>query len=160
MVDCVWFSFHPDCDIPNWFTMVIELIIGGTVASFFFWIQHNYSNKINKIWNLRHKENSSMLEKRAKLLISYCKELMPIYERYLISTTEKDLSLITKKENFVKTEITELEELFDESLDVVDPKLKKRIEDLLHASKSILNTKEIFHRQSKLRIYLDSSILR
>lgn len=48
-MSCEWFTLDPNCDIPNWLTMLIELSIGGGIASWFFWKQKQQGDKLQKI---------------------------------------------------------------------------------------------------------------
>ena len=46
---CEWFTLDPNCDIPNWLTMTIELSIGGGIASLFFFRQWIQGKKIQNV---------------------------------------------------------------------------------------------------------------
>lgn len=49
MIDCELFSFTQECDIPNWFAIIMELGIGGLLAGLFFWKQKKQGNKIESV---------------------------------------------------------------------------------------------------------------
>ena len=46
---CELFSFVPECDIPNWLTMLLELMIGGIIAGWFFWRQKQQGDKVESV---------------------------------------------------------------------------------------------------------------
>lgn len=84
-MNCEFFTFAPLCDIPNWFTMIIELLIGGTVAIYFFIRQQKQGKKIQLIIDeqqeFRTKKYSHLIDKIQGLLNSIPQPLLQFYNR-------------------------------------------------------------------------------
>ena len=146
-------------DIPNWVTMVIELTIGGIVAGIFFWIQHNQSNKINKIWTMRHDESSSLIKKHANLTSLYLRDLLELYQNFLVSKNKEFEDLIYSKQQIIQNEIKSLNSLLDESYDVITPDLKNRIEALISRIQEIFNQHDPQLKLALLRMHNTRGLL-
>ena len=49
---CEWFTWNYECDLPNWLTLVIEVMIGAGIAVYFF-VHHMKERRKKRRWALR-----------------------------------------------------------------------------------------------------------
>ncbi len=126
LMPCEWFTFDPECDIPNWLTMVIELTIGGIVASIIFGWQ----------WNIRaHRRDTG----QAKIILhlTLLKEALQKHETAINNYFDKKISveeLAKDKENrFYHLEQLKLAiTLFQDSM---NPSISTGIDEIIDYSK-------------------------
>jgi len=115
MVVCELFSFVQECDMPNWFAMLIELSIGGTIAILFFLRQNKQSNKIQSI--LDNEQLQAL--KRYERTLMFFKLYINVLNHDLQEIKKTDKKQFRKTRRFViskyngKLKHETMDELFD-----------------------------------------------
>lgn len=132
---CELFSFMQECDIPNWLALIIELVIGGILAGVFFIRQQKQGKKLQKIIDeqedfrkrrisyANHAIHSYLIALRNKL--KQVDETISMFIDSPRDSKERDiLSDVVQNE---KTEVfyfaDRLDEILNQSIDVIDPAL-------------------------------------
>lgn len=144
---CDWFTFVQECDVPNWVALAIELIIGGSLALFFFIRQKKQGAKLQKIideqeefrkkrynWTIASlrslfpnlKENLKELEKNAQ---KYYELLKPTQESEFFET------LIEAQELLREHYVIRMEKISDQSVGIISPEIIEKIDDIIATSK-------------------------
>ena len=162
MVVCELFSFESLCDIPNWLTMTIELILGGIVGSIFFLKQTQQGKKLQIVID----EN----EKTKQQQKNYTIESMSLILQIIYLNSEQIVLLFNIPKNnwapqqtymydqlndLVQKYATELELLITRYSNVLDVKLISEINDLMDFFKDNETIKhESYYQRIKKQIVI------
>lgn len=138
MVVCELFSYESLCDIPNWLTMTIELIIGGIVGSVFFLKQAQQGRKLQTVID----ENEKIKQQQK----NYAIESASLFLQVIYLNSEQIIYLFDIPKNnwapqqhymynqlndLVQKYVAELELLITRYSNVLDVKLISEISDLM-----------------------------
>lgn len=130
---CELFSFAQECDIPNWYALIIELIIGGTLAGAFFIRQQKQGKKLQKIIdeqeNFRKRRISYASHSIHSYLIALRNKLNQVDKTISMfmhfPSNSKERSMVSDVIQNEKTEVfyfaDRLDEILNQSVDVIDP---------------------------------------
>jgi len=143
MPECVLFSFASECDIPNWITLIIEILIGGSLASIFYTIQQKQSAKIQNIID----EQETLRKKRVNWAITNLISILPTLKENLSELSENvaNYTQVPKETELSETfavlieandlmrdhYVSKLEKIVDHSIGILDPALLNELQDIL-----------------------------
>ena len=144
---CDWFTFVQECDVPNWVALVIELIIGGSLAVFFFIRQKRQGTKLQKIID----EQEEFRKKRYEWAIASLQSLFPNlkenlkeleknaqrYSEMAKPSQESEFfeALIEAQEILREHYVIRMEKISDQSIGIISPEIIEKIDDIIATSK-------------------------
>lgn len=146
-MSCEWLSFEPICDIPNWFTMIIELTIGGIVGTIFFIRQQKQSKKLEQ---LAHNEEQNKQKRetwaKGKLIdhLSRLNELLTyqidtineLYFQLGLDNTKSGLdNVIRTYDNLIKSSWGAFDAVIEQSIGLIDPQIIHECQNISRLSK-------------------------
>jgi len=122
---CEWFSFLSECDIPNWLALLIEIILGTTLALIFFGWQ----------WNIRaHRRDAG----QAKIIphLIWLKQKLVGHEKVLNDYFDKKISIeqLAKDKDKRSYHLNQLQISINLFHDTMDSEISSKIDDIIDYS--------------------------
>jgi hypothetical protein len=72
---CEWFTWNSDCDLPNWFALLTEGIIGAGITTYFFAHQRNEKKRKKRLALQRIADAYDMVDDQINVLKIYENEI-------------------------------------------------------------------------------------
>jgi len=139
MVVCELLSFAQECDIPNWFALVIEIAIGGALATIFFIRQQKQGNRLQKVIY----ESEQFRKRRHDFSVNIMRSYLPEIHGLIDSieehkqvlknnvTDNRAKELINMNLNYLKQNLKNITYQLTFSADVLEPHHVEAIRHLL-----------------------------
>lgn len=135
---CEWFTFVQECDIPNWLDLIIELVIGGSLAIIFFIIQTRQEDKLQKVIDAQEKFRREQHEFAIQRLRSYLSSLQTTVDSLLKADYKSDIFVNKKLDyllGFKKEIITQLDHVVNQSGTILEQNYLQRLTDIIDLSR-------------------------
>jgi len=132
---CEWFSFLAECDIPNWFTLIIEIILGTILALIFFSWQ----------WNIRRRRRDAGQAQMLTHLI-FLKNKLIEHEKVLNNFFDKKISVdeLSQDKNKRNYSLNQLQNSISLYHDTMDSEIFRKLDEIIdYASWNTVNNREI-----------------